>query len=99
MYVLDRLWRGEITPAERSVRQGSQYQRTVREFCAGMDELLRLLSPEAKEQLNAVSELKTDISMMENEDSFICGFRLGMGILLDVVFACEGQFTEPNTAG
>ena len=99
MYVLDRLWRGEIAPTERSFRQGSQYQGTVKELCRQMDELLKLLSPEAKEQLEAVSALKSDISMMEHEDSFICGFRLGVGILLDAVSAYNGQFTDPNGAG
>ncbi len=99
MYVLDKLWRGEVTPAERSIKQGSQYQRTVKELCKRMDELLNLLSPEAREQLDAVSELKTDINILENEDSFICGFRLGMGILLDVVSSYEGQFVNSNEEG
>lgn len=99
MYVLDRLWRGEIVPTERSFRQRSKYQITLKELCQQMDEFLKLLSPEAKKQLEAVSALKSDISMMEHEDSFIYGFRLGVGILLDAVSAYDGQFTEPNTTG
>lgn len=98
MYVLDKLWRGEITPSERMVRPGSDYQKTSSQRNAEMKRLLELLSPEAKEQLEMVETLRYDMNMLSEEDVFICGFRLGARIMLDVMGSHQGQF-QTETAG
>lgn len=92
MYVLDKLWRGEITPSERLVRSGSDYQKASSQCNAEMKRLLELLSPEAKEQLEVVETLKYDMTMLSEEDVFICGFQLGARIMLDVMGNHQGQF-------
>ena len=92
MYVLDKLWRGEITPSERLVRSGSDYQKVSSQRNAEMKRLLELLSPEATEQLEIVETLKYDMTMLSEEDVFICGFRLGARIILDVIGTHQGQF-------
>ena len=92
MYVLDKLWRGEITPSERLVRSGSDYQKVSSQRNAEMKRLLELLSPEAKEQLEIVETLKYDMTMLSEEDVFICGFQLGARIMLDVMGIHQGQF-------
>ena len=96
MYVLDQLWRGEITPMERCVRRGSEYQRVAREVCEKIDELFAALTPEAQKQFEAISALKTDINVMENEDYFVYGFRLWAGMVLDIVGAYNGPFCSPS---
>jgi len=98
MFVLDKLWRGEITPSERLVRSGSDYQKTSSQRNAEMKRLLDLLTPEAKEQLETVETLRYDMNMLSEEDVFICGFRLGARLMLDVMGAYEGQF-QTGTAG
>ena len=98
MYVLDKLWRGEITPSERLVRSGSDYQKVSSQRNAEMKRLLELLSPEAKEQLEVVEILRYDMNMLSEEDVFICGFRLGARIMLDVMGSHQGQF-QTETAG
>ena len=92
MYVLDKLWRGEITPSERLVRSGSDYQKASSQRNAEMKRLLELLSPEAKEQLEVVETLKYDMTMLSEEDVFIYGFQLGARIMLDVMGTHQGQF-------
>ena len=92
MYVLDKLWRGEITPSERLVRSGSDYQKVSSQRNAEMKRLLELLSPEAKEQLEVVETLKYDMTMLSEEDVFIYGFQLGARIMLDVMGTHQGQF-------
>ena len=98
MYVLDKLWRGEIPPSERLVRPGSEYQKTSTQHNAAMKLLLDLLSPEAKEQLDVVETLRYDMNMLSEEDVFICGFRLGARIILDVIGTHQGQF-QTESAG
>ena len=92
MYVLKELWRGEISPTDRRVRQGSEYQQTAKEVREKMGEFLEMLTPEAKEQLEAINDLKSDLSVMANEDYFLYGFRLGARMILDVIGDYEGQF-------
>ena len=92
MYVLDKLWRGEITPSERMVRPGSEYQKTSTQRNAEMNRLLELLSPEAKEQLEVVETLKCDMTMLSEEDAFIYGFQLGARFMLDIMGDHCGQF-------
>ena len=99
MDVLRELWRGEISPTDRRVRQGSEYQQTAKEVREKMGEFLEMLTPEARERLEAINDLKSDLSVMANEDYFIYGFRLGARMILDVIGDYEGQFCSPGEAG
>lgn len=94
MYVLEKLWRGEISPMERCIRRGSQYQQASTAFCERLDQLLSELPSDTRKQLEALSDLKSDISLMENEDFFIYGFRLGAGMVLDVIGDYQWAFRE-----
>lgn len=94
MYVLEKLWRGEISPMECCIRRGSQYQQASTAFCERLDQLLSELPSDTRKQLEALSDLKSDISLMENEDFFIYGFRLGAGMVLDVIGDYQGAFRE-----
>jgi len=93
MYVLKELWRGEIAPVERSVRAGSDYQKASLEICKQIDRFLENLTPEEKKQLEAIDNVRSDMTMLEAEDAFIRGFRLGARMIMDVVGEYEGQFT------
>ena len=99
MYVLRDLWRGEISPTDRRVRQGSEYQQRAAEVRKQMMEFARVLSPEDKKRMEAINDQKHSLSMMEEEDVFIYGFRLGARMMLDVMGDYEGQFCSPTEAG
>ena len=99
MYVLRDLWRGEISPTDRRVRQGSDYQQRAAEARKQIAEFAATLSPEGKEQMETINDLNHDLSMMAEEDVFIYGFRLGARMMLDVMGSYEGQFCSPTEAG
>ena len=99
MYVLRDLWRGEISPTDRRVRQGSEYQQRAAEVRKQMMEFAQVLSPEDKKRMEAINDEKHSLSMMEEEDVFIYGFRLGARMMLDVIGDYEGQFCSPTEAG
>ena len=99
MYVLRELWRGEISPTDRRVRQGSEYQQRAMEVRKQMMDFVKILSPEAKERMEDINDLKHSLSMMAEEDVFIYGFRLGARMMLDVIGDYEGQFCSPTEAG
>ena len=99
MYVLEELCRGNISPAERFVRSGSEYKKIAGKLSDEMDKLMEAISPEAKKQIETIDNLRADMTVLANEDYFIYGFRLGARLILDVVGDYKGQFYSPGEAG
>ena len=99
MYVLQELWRGDVCPTDRRVRQGSEYQKRAAEARKQIAEFAATLSPEVKERMEDISDQKHSMAMLAEEDAFIYGFRLGARMMLDVIGDYEGQFCSPTEAG
>lgn len=96
MYELRELWLGNISPAERFVRSGSEYKETAKKLSDEMDKLMDAISPEAKKQIETNENLRADLTVLANEDFFLYGFRLGARLMLDVVGDYKGQFYSPS---
>ena len=96
MFVLQELWRGNITPSERFVRSGSEYKKIAGKLSDEMDRLMEAISPEARKQLVNIGNLRADMTVLANEDYFIYGFRLGARLILDIVGDYQGQFYSPG---
>ena len=96
MFVLQELWRGNITPSERFVRSGSEYKKIAGNLSDEMDRLMEAISPEARKQLENIGNLRADMTMLSNEDIFIYAFRLGARLMLDVLGEYKGQFYSPG---
>ena len=99
MYLLDKLWRGDIAPSERYIRPDSEFKRKAKEFCDAAERLVEGLRPEGKQHWEDVERLKHDMNMLSEEDIFIYGFRMGARMVLDVVGDHKGQFYEIGEAG
>ena len=96
MFVLQELWRGNITPSERFVRSGREYKKIAGKLSDEMDRLMEAISPEARKQLENIGNLRADMTVLANEDYFIYGFRLGARLMLDVLGEYKGQFYSPG---
>ena len=96
MLVLEELWRGNITPAERFVRSGSEYKKIAGKLSDEMDRLIEAISPEARKQLENIGNLRADMAVLSNEDIFIYAFRMGARLMLDVLGEYEGQLYSPG---
>ena len=81
MLVLEELWRGNITPAERFVRSGSEYKKIAGKLSDEMDRLIEAISPEARKQLENIGNLRADMAVLSNEDIFIYAFRMGARLI------------------
>ena len=99
MYLLDKLWRGDITPSERFDRPDSEFMHKSKEFCDAAERLVEGLSHEGKKHWEDMERLKSDMSILSEEDIFIYGFRMGAQMILDVVGDHKGQFYEISEAG
>ncbi len=94
MYILKDLFWGNISPTERSIRPGSDYKKAITQIGDQINRLLEILTPEEKEQLEAIDSLRNNMAALAEEDMFIYGFRLGARMMLDVVGEYSGQFDE-----
>ena len=98
MYLLDSLWRGNISPSERFVRRNSEYKKVSKQFCDEIDTLMEILPQEAKQQMERVDDLRSDLAVLHDEDLFIYAFRMGAQMILDVIGDYKGQFCDMSMA-
>ena len=68
MFVLQELWRGNITPSERFVRSGSEYKKIAGKLSDEMDRLMEAISPEARKQVETIDNLRANMTVLANED-------------------------------
>ena len=95
MLVLDRLWRGEITPNEKFVRRGSEYHKKSEQLMQVESLLSRELSEEGRENLRSLMDLQYELHSIENREIFFDAFRMGAGLMLDICTEYKGDFYYP----
>lgn len=95
MYILNDLWYGNITPSERYIRSGSEYQTLSDELSVKLTAFVKELSHDSREQYEIIEKLRAKLNFISEGDSFILGFRLGARMILDVIGEYDGQFEYP----
>ena len=94
MFVLDKLWRGILSPSELCVNAGSEYDELRRELLKKEQQIAELLTQDGKKLFMEFQELQTRMASISEEDVFINGFRIGVGMLLDSIGTYESQFVR-----
>ena len=94
MYVLDKLWRGELSPSEPCVKHGSEYSEIRHKATELSKAIVSGLSEEGKRMYQEYQELRERMSYISEEDMFVNGFRIGIGLLLDAVGPENSQFVR-----
>ena len=85
MRILEELWYGNVTPGEREVEKGGRMWNLGRLILQNEEELEPLLSERAKEVLEKLRDNQTEMNGINECEIFICGFRLGARIMLEVL--------------
>ena len=94
MYVLDKLWRGELSPNEPCVRYGSEYSEIRHKATELSKAIVSGLSEEGKRMYQEYQELRERMAYISEEDMFVNGFRIGVGLLLDAIGPENSQFVR-----
>ena len=94
MYVLDKLWRGELSPNEPCVKHGSEYSEIRHKATELSKAIVSSLSEEGKRMYQEYQELRERMAYISEEDMFVNGFRIGVGLLLDAVGPDNSQFVR-----
>ena len=94
MYLLDKLWRGDITPSERYIRPNSEYSELRHKAAQLGKQITDSLSDDGKRMLQEYQDLREQMCYISEEDSFVNGFRIGVGLLLDAIGSYDSQFVR-----
>ena len=94
MFVLDKLWRGELSPSEPCVKYGSEYSEIRHKATNLSSQLASNLPDEEKRIFQEYQELRERMCYISEEDMFVNGFRTGVGLILDAVGTYDSQFVR-----
>lgn len=92
MYVLDKLWRGKLSPGEQCVNSDSEYSRLRRSLIQKERLISAGLSEGGKRLFQEYQEIQAKMASISEEDVFINAFRIGVGMILDAIGTYESQF-------
>ena len=85
MYILEDLWNGNVAPADRVIRTGSEYAQLQKQMVAAEDAFRKELSTEGKKAYEEFCRKQAGMAEIAECDSFIRGVRVGARFLLDIV--------------
>ncbi len=92
MYVLDKLWRGKLSPNEPCIIHGSEYSDLRHKATQLSKQFVSTLSDDGKRMFQEYQDLGEQMCQISEEDMFVNGFRTGVGLLLDAIGTYESQF-------
>ncbi len=84
MLILDKLWFGQVAPAEQQYRPVSDFSPYLRKQEACERLMKAELTEEGKRALEEYLQAEGSIDIMGTSDSFAAGFRTGVLMMLDV---------------
>ena len=96
MYLLEDLWKGNITPDERAVRKGSPYQELQQASIECIEQFRKELSPEGKKALDEYFDKEAQLADISEQDAFVRGVRIGARFILDVIGGYRSQLPQLN---
>ena len=85
MFVLKDLWWGNISPSEREMKNGGEYQKTQRKATVLADEFREELSKDGKRAFEEYENAQNDLCEIGEFDAFVKGVRFGAQMMLDVL--------------
>ena len=92
MYVLDKLWHGKLSPNEQCIVHGSEYSDIRHKATQLHKQIVSSLSEEGNRIFQEYQDLREQMAYISEEDMFVNGFRIGVGLLLDAVGPYDSQF-------
>ena len=85
MTILENLWFGNIAPADRKLKRGSEAKRILEAAMAYEDIFTAELSTDGQRAYDKYTDLMGDISSISECDAFGKGFRLGARLMLEIL--------------
>lgn len=88
--ILEQLYNGEIYSSENSVPSNPQYRPLTLKISDEREVLQTKLNVEDSERLEALGEMYVENSSMYGYENFLCGFKLGASLMLEILKGEDG---------
>ena len=85
MFFLHDLWMGRISPIERSIQKGSEFDDLLSQSAQQEADFCRSLTQEQKTAYEALYDKHIRMMAIAEEECFIEGFQMGARIILDIL--------------
>ena len=92
--VLEELYYGNISPAERSIRPGSNVQKALQKRDTLESKLNESFTDEQRAKFEQYLSLSAEILDANCLDSFITGFRLGARFTYDTFIGADAPYAD-----
>jgi len=87
---LKDLYYGNIRPSEKQFLRDTPFDKAMNTLADSEQRLMKLLEGEEKKLLLDMSSAHSEISGVTAMESFVCGFRLGARIMLEIMSENDG---------
>ena len=91
MFFIDRLWEGGITPNDKFIKKDSELHKVYAKLSKEVDFLRRNMDEDEKRHFENFTELEAEADDITNKETFIYAFKLGAGVILDLLDNREGD--------
>ena len=89
MKILEDLWYGNIDPHERSIKKGSQIERTLALFVKNDNAMQETLTEQQKVIFKKFKDCQSELTDLLEREAFAEGFCLAVKIMIDVINTME----------
>ena len=94
MTTLEDLYYGNIFPADKSIKRGSEYSKLLNLSVRNEDKLIPTLSKEQKIVFEKYKDCVIEMNSISEKESFIQGMKLGIKIIAETYLGDSCNFNE-----
>lgn len=84
--ILQQLYRGDLCPAEHTVRGNAEYDALSRQSLKDFTLFTDKLDKDMQEEFDLLMEHYLELSFIEKTQCFTDGFRIGAGVMCEVFY-------------
>ena len=85
MFFLHDLWMGRISPIERSIQKGSEFDTLLSQSAQQEADFCRGLTNDQKVSYEALYDKHIRMMAISEEECFVEGFQMGARMILDIL--------------
>lgn len=85
MKILEELYYGNISPHEKYIRKGTEFENLVRLIFKNEEKLNDTLTELQKETFEKFKDCNSEMNSISEREAFIGGFKLGAKIVIEVM--------------
>ncbi len=94
MTTLEKLYYGNIFPADKDIKRGSEYSKRINLSIRNEDKLIPTLSKEQKVIFEKHKDCITEMTSIAEKEAFIQGVKLGLKITAETFLTDSYNFKD-----